>query len=94
MKLSEETYDIIEEQYGIEVAEYAEEMVNPHNQASSFPNLDGRSDEIGLETNLDQYRQILSEEGLEAALTEFAQDLEKTKQRGVLELHSSEAYET
>jgi hypothetical protein len=94
MRLSDKTYDIIEEQYGTETAEYAEEMVNPRNQDSSFPDLDGRPEETGLGVNMEEYRETAAQEGLKPALEEFAEDLDETAQRGVLELLSAEAYDT
>lgn len=88
MELSDETYDLIEEQYGESTANYAKNMVEDYH--SEFPNLEGMAEDVGVGASMAQYRETRGEEGLEAALEEFAQDLEETRQRGVLELLAEE----
>lgn len=91
MKLSDETYGIIEQNYGSEVAEYAKNKVE--DRSSNFPDMDQRSVQVGLEVVMDQYLEELGEEDLEYALESFQQDLEETRRRGVLELLSAKANE-
>lgn len=92
MKLSDDTYEVIEQNYDTETAEYAKEIVEDYD--SEFPNTGGVSQDVGLGVVMDQYRQTRAEEGLEAALEEFAEDLEETRQQGVLNLLAGEANST
>ena len=88
MELSDETYSIIEEQYGEATADYAKSVVEDYD--SDFPDLEGMAEDVGVGASMAQYRETRGREGLEAALEEFAQDLEETRQRGVLELLAEE----
>ncbi len=88
MKLSDETYDLIEESYGSDVASYARSMVE--GDPTDFHGMAG-TDEAGLEVGMEQYLDTLGEEGLDTALEEFAQDLQMTEKLGVLRLLQAES---
>lgn len=88
MKLSDETYDVIEENYGLDVASYARSMVE--GDPTDFHGMESTYD-AGLEVAMDQYLDTLGEEGLDTALEEFAQDLQMTEKLGVLRLLQAES---
>lgn len=88
MKLSDETYDVIEENYGSDVASYARSMVE--GDPTDFHGMESTYD-AGLEVAMDQYLDTLGEEGLDTALEEFAQDLQMTEKLGVLRLLQAES---
>lgn len=83
MELSDETYEVIEENYGLDVANYARSMVE--GDPTDFHGME-RTYEAGLEVGMEQYLDTLGEEGLDVALEEFAQDLQMTEKLGVLRL--------
>lgn len=88
MKLSDETYEVIEENYGSDMADYARTKVE--GDPRDFHGMESAYD-TGLEVNMEQYLDTLGEEGLETALEEFAEDLQETEQIGVLRLLQAEA---
>lgn len=88
MELTEDTYQVIADNYGEDMADYAKNQVEGHD--TDFGNVGGIQD-VGTGAVMNHYFEVRGEEGLDGALEEFAQDIDKTRRLGVLKLLQAEA---
>ena len=90
MDLSEDTYKVLEENYGTEIADYAKDTVeNPDEFPKVWP------DRIeGQVASVDSYINTMQDEGLHSALEEFSDDIEELERQGVYSILNAFAMET